>query len=118
MSKYGPAIAALQEAIDATGRCYDHCRGRAQTLSHAEDEDERKSAAGMEAAATACFECLGELRSTLAGLESGTHEGLAASAEMCHATAQALDPYELDPSCFATAEACRAAEKRLRTASL
>lgn len=114
-SKYGPAISAAQEALDATSRCYDHLKGKAQGLPN--DDDSQKEAAGMQVAATACYECVTELRSTLAGLESGTHEGLQASAEMCHATAQALDVYELDPSAFTAAEACRRAEKALRNAS-
>ena len=115
MSKYGPAISAAQEALDATSRCYDHLKGKAQNLG--ESEEEQAEATNMEAAATACHECVTELRSTLAGLESGTHEGLAASAEMCHATAQALDPFELDPSAYTAAEVCRRAEKALRNAS-
>ncbi|RYG79916.1 hypothetical protein EON77_08505 [bacterium] len=115
MSKYGPAISAAQEALDATSRCYDHLKGKAQNLG--DDDEARNEADGMEVAATACHECVTELRTVLAGLESGTHEGLGAAAEMCHATAQALDPYELDPSAYTAAEACRSAEKALRNAA-
>lgn len=126
MSKYGPAITALEEAIDQTSRCYDHCKGKAQDYlgrwkdsvkEEGGDEELRLQADGMEVAATACFEALPALRSTLDGMNAGTHEGLAASAEACASTATALDPFELDPSCFTTAEACRAAEKKLREAS-
>lgn len=114
MSKYGPAIAATQEALDATSRCYDHLKGKAQNFG--DDEEGQKEATAMEEAATACHECVVELRTVLAGLETGNHEGLGAAAEMCHATAQALDPFELDPSAFTAAEACRRAEKSLRNA--
>ena len=115
MSKYGPAISAAQEALDATSRCYDHLKGKARGL--ADDDASQHEAAGLDAAATACYECVHELRSTLSGLEHGTHEGLSVSAERCHATAQLLDAYELDPSAYTAAEACRRAEKALRDAA-
>ena len=126
MSKYGPAITALEEAIDHTSRCYDHCKGKAQDFlgqwkdsmrEEGGDEELRLQADGMERAATACFEALPVLRTTLDGMGAGTHEGLGASAEACSTVAAALDPSELDPSCFTTAEACRAAEKKLREAA-
>lgn len=112
MSKYGPAISATQEALDLTSRCYDHLKGKAKGLP--DDEESQKEAMALELAATSCYECVSELRSTLAGLEAGTHDGLHVGAERCHATAQALDLHELDPSAFTAAEACRRAEKALR----
>ena len=115
MSKYGPALSAATEALDAVSRCYDHLKGKAKSLP--DDDESQKEAASMESAATACHECATELRSLVSELEHGTHTALHAGAEMCHATAQALAPFELDPSAYTAKNACERAEKAMRNAA-